>query len=259
MKFINVIFQSGYGNVVRFLLLFITISILILNTLLSLIPNSEFKEFLNYQLTSQFIGIVSLAILGDLLYRSIQNSTDSNLIDHFNQTGITDISSSLEQERLAKVLKSSKHIIILNTWIFNLTQIRPILQDALKDKNTMIEFTVLKLSGKYAQERGIELNRNVKKAIIANLDELHHFVSSLEENKRKRIKVYEFDSYPKFSIYGTTEKASIAFFFPKVNIVDSPQVEIDRGKGYFSKLIWEYYETLEKNEITDKVLSNSFN
>ena len=253
-RFVSIIFHSGYGNIFRFLLLYISISLLLINILLPLIPNFGFSKILNYEQVSQMIGIVSLAILGDLLYRSIKSSSEDKLLTKLTTSGIYDVFSELNEKKLEEVLSSSKNLIILNTWILNLERIAPILRRELKDEHVTIEFVILKASGRHAKERGIELNRDVEKAILANLDELNHFILNLKESEQKRIKIFEFDATPKFSIYGTTEHAIIGFFFPKLNLVDAPQIEIDRGKGYFSKRIWEYYETLEKCDITEKVL-----
>jgi hypothetical protein len=247
----RVIWKSGYGNVLRFLLLYLTIAIVLVNLGVTLIPSFGFQEFISYKNVFQVIGITGLLILSTLLYESIENINNKKLINQFHLSGITDVSKDLSGIELNKVLISSHKIIILNTWIFNIERIAPILRESLKDKKVSIEFNILKASGKYAKERSIELNRDVTKAILSNIDELNHFINNLEKEEQKRVSIFEFNTQPKFSIYGTRENAVISFFFPNLMLVDSPQLEINGSKGYFSQRIWEYYENLDKEDITN--------
>jgi hypothetical protein len=110
-------------------------------------------------------------------------------------------------------------------------------------------------AGVSAVRAKVSLNKNVTQTMNSHLDEVAFFYSTLNDEQKKRVKVFLYGGTPKFTIYGCGDKAIIGMFLPKLNAIHDTQFVINGRDGHFAHNVWEYYDSLRKKDITETLLS----
>ena len=126
-----------------------------------------------------------------------------------DNSGISSVQPGMKGNQLTELMATAGKKIILNTWVYNLSEIEPYLIQSLKNGITTIDFFVLDPKSKFAKMRGEELNRDVKSIIEDNLNELSLFAEKTDKN---RVNIFLYDSSPKITFYATDYRAMVGFF-----------------------------------------------
>lgn len=197
-----------------------------------------------------FVNMVILLFLADLLFIKIKDKDKTS--SPFDSSGITSTTDHLVGAEVEKLMSTSGHIIILNAWIPNFTEIRHSLEKALESVNTTIEITVINSDCEFGKIRGEELNMaaaQVTAAVNHTITEVCRFYAGLSSDKQKRIKMYCCDYLPKISMYACNDTVLVGFCWPKKYSVETSYFRMDGKEGHFSGIIWQYYNFLNKTEI----------
>ncbi len=243
---ILVIGGAGKAYWSLYTLLFLSVSAIGLNIIFHIF---EYPAVLN------IVAVVGLLILGELLYLQLVELKKAGDDGHPKEAGIIGCVEHLYCERFFQVMSRPGMKWVLNTWIVNLPAMIPSFKKALKDKRTEIEITLLSRESNHVRVRMEELGvKDYEQAILVNLDHISMFLRELEESQRSRVRVYEFDSAPKFIIYGSDDVLFVGHFWPRDHAVQGPQLVIQGSDGCFAKRIRKYYNTLERRDITEEVL-----
>lgn len=237
--------SSGLGNIILFLGIVISIILMVVNA---------FYPIKIKGIVEDAFYIFVLTILAQLLYFKLEDRSKGKKSDSFINSGILDALPRLDSSDLKDVLIPNKKNVLFNGWIYNIESAMPIIVEILKEKNTSVEICVVSPESDFVGTREIELGlSNIKSQLYANREQLYYFLLSLDERDRSKVKIYEVNTFPKFIIYGTKEKAAIGFYFPKTHGVHAPFLVLSDSHGYFSEKIWSYYDELEKTEITNSL------
>lgn len=161
----------------------------------------------------------------------------------FKESGISSVMPGMKGEQLDELMATPGKKIILNTWVYNLSEITPHLIQSLKDNNTTIDFFVLNPKSDFAKIRGEELNRDVKSIIEDNITELLLFAEKAGNNK---VNIFLYDSSPKITLYATGHRAMVGFFWPGILAAHSPQFIIENNVGIFSSCVWNHFERVQR-------------
>lgn len=248
MKFFHTVWRAGTATIILYGGLAICLAALLINTF--------------YPIPSSFIdstvGIFTLILLADLLYLKLEEKTPGSTVDKdLLEAGILRILPRMDGDLYKNLMSKPGKKIILNTWIYNFSDLSPLLNEAIQHSNTTIHFTLLNPDCKHATIRGDELsNKNIIQTINSNLNEIAIFYSMISEEQRKRVKIFLYDGAPKLSIYACGNKALVGMFLPKSYAVHATQFFIDGREGHFShNNVWDYYDSLKKEDITESLLS----
>ena len=245
-KRIRTIYRSGISNII----LFVTLWLIVLYLILSLIP--PISAYLSgYQIGSLVI-IVVLTAVGELLYLKVEEIDSNNNSKCLDQAGILSIYPSIGGQDFNEIISAPGKKIILNTWINNLVTITSNLERALTDSNSTLEINISTVNRPHAIMRGLELNLDSELAIKQNKEAISLFLSNLSNSQRSRVKVFSVNSSLKMTIFGDRKKAIVGQFWPGIPAEKGPQFLIETGTGFFYQKVWEYYERLEKIDITEE-------
>lgn len=238
--------KSGKGYLTLYLLLAISVGMLIIDTAFDITSDRR---------ALQIVGVLCLMILSELLYLRLKEKSDHNDSISPENAGITGCLSHLTGQWFEDIMSSPGEKHILNTWIFNFQTLAPLLETALHYEKTKIDITLLKADSEYAISRSEELRRDVESAINTNLDDLAFFLNRLPDNMRTRVRIYEFNETPKFSLHASDETCIVGFYWPNQYAAHGPQLVIEGRARVFTKHILEYYRKLKRIEITESVIN----
>jgi hypothetical protein len=245
---LRVILRSGKGPISLFLAFTICAILLIVNSIFPLTSN---------ELLAKLAAAVALGFLAELLFLELekkQKAEETNLGD----SGILSFHRSLKGKAFDQLMSSPGHKKILNTWIFNYEALIPLLKDALNHDKTRIDITILSPECTHVATRSEELpNKDVKASITASKNDLAFFISNLPAEKKTRVKVFEFSSTPKITLYASDDDVFVGFFWPGFLAVHGPQFLLRGKHGGFSEIVWNYYDSLDTREITSELLGLS--
>lgn len=237
MKYIiNTIKSIGLSNSLLILMLALACILILVYNFTGLIPIDNNDSITNLALA------LTLSALATLLFVNLTEKNREFHIEGLSESGISTVLNGMKGKQLDELMSASGKKIILNTWIYNLPEISPLLNQSLKNTDTTIDFYVLDPESEFVKIRAEELNRNVKSAIESNLDELSLFV---KQANSKNVNIHLYDSAPKITLYSSNQKAITGFFWHGFHAAHGPQFLIERNSGNFSSCIWDYFEVLK--------------
>jgi len=246
VKFFRIIWESGPATIMLYAGLLICLCALLVNIFFP-IPKSFIEST---------VGLFTLLLLADILYLKLKEIPNSPIFNELETGGIIRVMPIMEGDLYKDLMSKPGRKNILNGWIYNFSDLSPLLNKAIQNSSTTIHLSLLNPNSKHAIIRGEELsNRNVVQAIKNNIDEIACFYSNLTEEQKQRVKVYLYDNSLKFSIYACGDKALVGMFWPQLHAVNGTQFLIEGRNGHFSRCVWNYFDLLDKKDITETLLS----
>ena len=244
-NFLRIIRRSGKGPIFLYLALLACFFLLIVNSLTPVTSNETLAKF---------AAALALGFLAELLWYELERK-DQNKEGEASNSGITSFYPRLNGRRFEELMSSPGHKIILNTWIFNNSSITIQLEEALKYDKTRIDIVILSPKSKHVETRNEEIpDINVLARIKTCRDDIAFFVKNLSPEKQVRVKIFEFDSLPRITLYSNDDEAFVGFYWPNSMAVHTPQFLIKGRHGKLAEMAWDYYDQLKKTEITAELI-----
>lgn len=243
ISFARTLGRAGWSVIVAYVTMFATIGVLIVAMV--------HPSFIANQWTENSALIVLLGMVGNLLYRSLRETRSVEFLD---KSGIIGAFPNVDDEGYRKLMSCPGEKVVFNVWLHNFDSLARLLTEALKSDRTNVHLSILSQTSDFASVRAKELNRDVARAIRNNEDEISQFLNSLSPTQVSRVHVYSFEEAPKVALHSSGDKAFVSIYWPGHHAVDGPQIQIEGRRGFFAKRIWDYYDSLELVEITDRLL-----
>lgn len=240
-RIIFTIWRSGISNFSLYILLGLTI---LLNISKTALPDLPWIKFLD------LTDVLILTILGQLLYLKLEKK-------HPDYQEAVPVFPTLQGSKLKEMMSEPGHKVILNSYIYNYSDIAIDLKEAIKDDQTKIEFNILNPESDFVRLREEEMSQNkplkrdLKNAIEQCKIDLSNFLSNLTIEQKSRVKVFEYYSMPKVTIYGSNNRALIGIFLPNRYVAETPHLLLENQNGSLDKEIWAYYHNIGRKDITE--------
>lgn len=157
-----------------------------------------------------------------------------------------------ETEFNAFVDGASQEVVILQTWMPNLEQLRQSLEKALVDQRIPVRIMLLHPSSPVAGLRDEALRRvrdpafavDVRASVqrcLAGLAELH---ASVPAENRELLRVRVYNSLPSISVHKVDEHFLVSSFLHRQLAIDSAQMEIDGSDTTMGRQVRQELDTL---------------
>jgi len=246
----SVFWKSGKAYIALYLAFLVAIGLMVANLLFGISSN---------EIIMKIFGTLILSFLAILVYYELEKKHQSDDITTLELSGIRSYSPLLSGKVLEKLMATPGNIRVLNTWIYNVSELTVHFKEALQHDKTNIEISYLSPKSDFVSRRAEELgltSEDVANRIHTNRDDLAFFLKNLTPEKRSRVKVFEFDAMPRVLIHTNGERGFVGFFWPETMAVQSPQFFI-RGKSQsFPAAVWSYYDyiTSRRREVTEELV-----
>lgn len=244
--FAKTVFQGGTSIIV----LYCAFCILIILFVISLFSPTYF----GHHTLDSAANMLTLLFLAELFYLKLKDKDQiSNALEG---SGIKMSTSHLMNQQLEELMSTPGKIIVLNAWIPNFSDLTHYLERALENKKTIIELNIINPESAYAQVRGEELGMTkdqVKHAVDTTITDINRFYLNIDGEKQSRVHLYFSVYLPKISIYACNYKALVGFCWPKKFSIETSYFFIEGQDGHFTKTVWDYYNQLNRTEITNQL------
>jgi hypothetical protein len=168
--------------------------------------------------------------------------------------GLVRVHRSLDYHLLVDVMAGADEIVILNTWIPELNILADALVDAL-ERGTYVSILMLYSDSHVARLRSEALQGStqgrfredrVKPGVRQCLDVLASIARSVDDDKRRHLRVRLYHSLPSLAIYGVDDRAFVSVFLHGQLAVKSVQIEVQGQDTVMGRLAFGELEALWK-------------
>ena len=160
---------------------------------------------------------------------------------------------NLDYHLLVDYMADADEIVILNTWIPELNILADALVDAL-ERGTYVSILMLHPDSQIAQLRSQALQSSstqarfredrVKPGVRHCLDVLAAIARSVDDDRRRHLRVRLYHSLPSLSIYGVDDRAFVSVFLHGQLAVKSVQIEVHGHDSVMGRLAFGELQTL---------------
>jgi hypothetical protein len=160
--------------------------------------------------------------------------------------GIVRVHPDFPNSLFKECIKSSKTIIILNTWIPNIDSFEKDLVHAINN-NAKVYILMLYPNSGIADLRNdaLELKRRtVRGSVEECLSILKNISGQIRNENKRNLRVRLYNSLPSISVYAANERLFVSVFFHKRLAVNSPQIEVQYVNSTLGVCISEEIHTL---------------
>jgi hypothetical protein len=175
--------------------------------------------------------------------------------------GIVRVHKNLDYQLLVDHMADAGEIVILNTWIPELNILADALVDALA-RGTYVSILMLYPDSHIAQLRSQALQNSSKERFHEDrvrpgvrhcLEVLAAIAHTVEQDRRRNLRVRLYHSLPSISVYGVDDRAFVSVFLHGQLAVKSVQIEVQGEDSLMGRLVFTELETLWEigQEFTD--------
>lgn len=190
----------------------------------------SFKWFAELTPTYNFIFLIILLIIIVLTWGNWQKWKIFHLKERFHT------------DTFAHYLSEAKEIFILNTFVPNFIEIKPILSDAIS-RNIRIKVLLLNPNCPEVQYRAETLGENqnhIKSRINESIKFLQDIYNEVGKQKQGLLELKLYESFAPFSLYSTNRGSLVGFYMNEMLAVEGPQLVISTKHDLFVKFIGQF-------------------
>ena len=210
-------------------------------------------------LALQIIAVLALLMIGELLYLKLLEKKQREGAQGLIQAGVSGNLDSLKGPIFEDLMSSPGKKVIVNSWLFNMPVLEPLLLKALESKTTQIEITLLAKDSQQWEGHFKYIDRSALSSVMASLDELSVFLRGLPERMRERVTVFSIDDTPRFMIHGSDDTLIVGNFWPGKRSENCPQLILRGANGSIARAVAGYcaYAASNRINITSNLLAGS--
>lgn len=160
--------------------------------------------------------------------------------------GVKCVLNHLYIQDLEREFSESKNIVIMNTWIPNLSDLSVSLITAINNgckTRIMILYPNSGISALRSEALG-DTTDGVKTSILNCLNDLRGIHNKIRPENRDGLKIRVFNSLPSISVYGTDKHYFVSFFMHEKLAIRSPQMKVTSQNSLLGQSVGKEIDTI---------------